>query len=144
MDTLSPGQRSKLMSRIRGRDTAPELLVRSMAHRLGFRFRLQRKDLAGKPDLVFPGKAAVVFVHGCFWHGHDCNRGCMPTSNRPFWEHKIGSNKERDYRVQKQLEDEGWRVLTIWQCDIKDLAGLRRRLIAFLTETQNERNDARQ
>jgi DNA mismatch endonuclease, patch repair protein len=118
------------------RDTAPELLVRSMVHRLGFRFRVQRKDLAGTPDLVFRGRRAVIFVHGCFWHGHSCKRGRLPSSNRPFWEHKIGRNRERDTRVGKQLECEGWRVLTIWQCETKDLAGLIGRLCAFLTDTR--------
>jgi DNA mismatch endonuclease (patch repair protein) len=121
------------MSRIHGRNTAPELLVRSTLHKLGFRFRLHRNDLPGKPDLVFPGKKRVIFVHGCFWHGHNCTRGRLPTSNVAFWELKIGRNKERDGRVHQQLEAEGWKVLTVWQCETKDVVGLGERLVRFLT-----------
>jgi DNA mismatch endonuclease, patch repair protein len=132
MDTVSAARRSLNMSKIRGKNTSLELRVRSLVHRLGYRFRLHRKDLAGTPDLVFPGKKSVIFVHGCFWHGHDCARAALPTSNRPFWEQKIGRNRERDHRTQEQLSCEGWKVLTIWQCDTKDEAVLRDRLVGFL------------
>ena len=131
MDTLSPQQRSRVMSRVGGRDTAPELLVRSMVHRLGYRFRLYRKDILGTPDLVFPGRRSVMFVHGCFWHGHDCKRGSLPTSNVAFWVQKINGNKERDGRIQEQLRLEGWNILTVWQCETKDRGELKKTLIGF-------------
>jgi DNA mismatch endonuclease, patch repair protein len=138
MDTFSPKDRSRVMSKIRGRDTAPELLVRSILHRLGFRFRLHRKDLAGTPDLVLPSRRSVIFVHGCFWHGHDCSRGGMPSSNVCFWTQKIGKNKDRDSRVQQQLRSEGWNVLTIWQCETKDISQLERRLTRFLQSSPQQ------
>jgi DNA mismatch endonuclease (patch repair protein) len=136
MDTLSPKQRSQVMSRIRGRDTGPEILIRSMVHRLGYRFRLHRKDLPGTPDLVFPVRRSAVFVHGCFWHGHDCSRGHLPSSNVAFWEQKIGKNKQRDDRVRKLLRKEGWKVLAVWQCETKDSSRLAKKLTRFL-ETGN-------
>lgn len=132
MDTVTPAQRSLNMSKVRGKNTSLELKVRSMVHRLGHRFRLHRKDLAGTPDLVFPGKRSVIFVHGCFWHGHSCARAALPTSNRVFWEQKIGRNIERDRRTHETLTGEGWKVLTIWQCETKDEAALRDRLVRFL------------
>src|ERR1700730_11616264 len=115
-DTLSTVARSERMSRIKGANTAPELVVRSLLHRLGYRFRLHRRDMPGSPDLVFSGRRSVIFVHGCFLHGHDCARGRLPSSNLVFWEQKIGKNKERDSRVQNQLVSDGWNVLTVWQC----------------------------
>ena len=132
MDTLSPQQRTRTMSCIGSRNTAPELLIRSLLHRLGYRFRLHRRDLPGTPDIVLPRKRSVVFVHGCFWHGHECVRGALPSSNVKFWREKITGNKERDSRVQKQLRREGWRVLTLWQCQIKDTTRLEKTLIKFL------------
>ncbi len=132
MDTVSSEQRSRNMSRIRGKNTALELKVRSLLHGLGYRYRLHRKDLPGTPDLVFPVRKSVIFVHGCFWHGHDCARASLPTSNRDFWETKIGRNKERDAGVQRALIEAGWNVLTIWQCETRNEPALRERLVDFL------------
>jgi DNA mismatch endonuclease, patch repair protein len=119
-DNRTEQQRSSIMRAVRGKDTAPELFVRSTLHRLGYRFRLHRKDLPGTPDIVFPARKAVMFVNGCFWHGHDCPRGSLPSSNLDFWKRKIAKNRERDDRVQKQLQKEGWKILTIWACETKD------------------------
>jgi DNA mismatch endonuclease (patch repair protein) len=132
MDPLSPQQRSRIMSRVRNRDTLPERLIRSMLHRHGYRFRLHRKDIPGTPDIVFPGRRSVILVHGCFWHGHDCPRGRPPSSNREFWNQKISVNKRRDALTVERLAADGWNVLTVWQCEIKDLAQLEKTLIGFL------------
>src|SRR6202521_2601072 len=134
-DVFSPEKRSWIMSRVRGSDTNPELMIRSMLHRLGYRFRLHRKDLPGTPDVVLSGRRSVVFVHGCFWHGHTCSRGNLPTSNADFWQRKIAKNRERDGRVQKELKKEGWKVLTIWQCETKNKNALAKRLTRFLGRT---------
>lgn len=104
------------MSGIRGRDTGPERLIRGALHRLGFRFRLHAKSVPGRPDLVLPRYGAAVFVHGCFWHGHDCSLFHLPGTRRSFWRAKIGRNAERDAEVAVQLEQQGWRQLTIWEC----------------------------
>jgi DNA mismatch endonuclease (patch repair protein) len=132
MDRFSPRQRSRVMSLIGGRDTAPELLIRSLVHRLGYRFRLHRKDLPGTPDLVFTRRRRVIFVHGCFWHGHDCPRGRMPSSNVAFWERKIGRNKERDALAQQRLRDDGWKIFVVWQCETKCHDELQKTLVEFL------------
>ena len=133
MDRLSRQRRSWLMSRIRSRDTTPEMLVRSVAHRLGYRFRLHGKNLAGKPDLVFASRRKVIFVHGCFWHGHKCSKGRPPKSNKVFWNEKIRSNRARDKRNTAQLRAAGWSVLILWQCNLKEPCELRRRLVDFLS-----------
>lgn len=132
MDSVSPEQRSHNMSRVRGKNTALEIRIRSTLHRLGYRYRLHRKDLPGTPDLVFPARKSVIFVHGCFWHGHDCARAALPTSNRRFWETKIGRNRERDGRAQEALVEAGWKVLTIWQCETRNEPVFRERLVDFL------------
>ncbi len=124
------------MQAVRGKDTAPERLVRSTLHRLGFRFRLHRKDLPGTPDIVLPGHRSALFVNGCFWHGHECSRGALPASNREFWERKILKNRERDERACSALKKDGWRVLTLWQCETKDLAALQNRLFRFLVRKE--------
>ncbi|RUU25222.1 MULTISPECIES: very short patch repair endonuclease [unclassified Mesorhizobium] len=127
--------RSRQMALIRSVDTKPEMLVRRLAHRLGFRFRLHRKDLPGKPDLVFPGRRAAVFVHGCYWHGHGCKRGArMPKTNVDYWTAKIGRNRERDEANVAALEAAGWRVLVVWECELKDTDGLAGRLQGFLSQ----------
>lgn len=109
------------MSRIRGRDTGPEMTVRRAAHRLGHRYRLHRRDLPGTPDLVFPRQRKVLFVHGCFWHRHSrCRFAYEPKSNVEFWRLKFASNVQRDERVRQELERVGWRVLTLWECEVKD------------------------
>ena len=121
------------MAAVRSKDTAPEMAVRRLAHALGYRFRLHRKDLPGHPDLVFPGRKAVVFVHGCWWHGHDCRRGARAAkTNADYWSAKIARNAERDRAAQHALAAAGWRVLVIWECDTKDAAALAGRLQAFL------------
>ncbi|RWC38440.1 MAG: DNA mismatch endonuclease Vsr [Mesorhizobium sp.] len=125
--------RSRQMSLVRSTGTKPELAVRRLAHALGYRFRLHRKDLPGKPDLVFSRRQAVIFVHGCFWHGHGCKRGArMPTKNREYWSAKIARNVERDAASVAAIEADGWRVLVIWECEMKDADRLARRLADFL------------
>jgi DNA mismatch endonuclease (patch repair protein) len=120
------------MSRVRSRNTAPELKVRRVAHSLGLRFRLHRKDLPGKPDLVFPRWKAAIFVHGCFWHRHEgCKKATAPKSRRDYWEPKFKTNVERDRRAVSELEARGWRTLTIWQCETADVASLSRLLSEF-------------
>ena len=118
-DVVDSATRSRMMSGIKGKNTKPELMVRSGLHRLGYRFRLHRKDLPGKPDLVFAKHRAVIFVHGCFWHYHDCHLFKMRSTRREFWETKIGRNRERDREVQAALRAAGWRSLVIWECALK-------------------------
>lgn len=133
MDIVSPERRAAMMSRIRGRDTKPEILVRKLAHALGYRFRLHRRDLSGTPDLVFPGRRKVVFVHGCFWHRHPgCRYAYEPKSRVEFWRTKFASNVTRDARVLTEIERSGWDALTIWECETSDLARLAQTLIQFL------------
>lgn len=115
------------MSAVRSKDTQPELIVRKLAHKLGYRFRLYRKDLPGKPDLVFPKYRVCIFLHGCFWHQHKgCKRSARPKTNTDFWNTKLDKNVERDQRIKKQLEKLGWKVVTIWECQIKNQETLRR------------------
>lgn len=118
------------MSRIGPKDTKPELLVRRLLHRMGFRFRLHRKDLPGRPDVVLPRHRTVVLVHGCYWHMHEgCPAGRLPTANRPFWESKLLKNRERDRRNVTALRRLGWRVVVLWECAVeRDLVGVERRL----------------
>ena len=119
MDVLTPEQRRHNMSRIRGRDTKPELLLRRGLHAAGFRFRLHAPDLPGRPDIVFPRYRAAILVHGCFWHGHDCPLFKMPATRQEFWASKIRGNRERDKRTAAALLAYGWRILTVWECSIK-------------------------
>jgi DNA mismatch endonuclease (patch repair protein) len=126
-------QRSRIMRAVRGADTTPELAVRRLAHSMGYRFRLHRKDLPGKPDLTFPRLRKVIFVHGCFWHGHDCARGArVPVQNRDYWTRKVARNVERDMSAQSALQRLGWKSLVVWECEIKDQDRLRRALRRFL------------
>jgi DNA mismatch endonuclease, patch repair protein len=118
-DKFTKEKRAHVMSRIGGRNTTPELFVRSLLHRNGYRFRLHRRDLPGKPDVVLPRYRTVVFVHGCFWHGHDCERGKRPTSNQDFWNDKLQKNLNRDLKNIVALEGLGWTVCVIWQCELK-------------------------
>lgn len=118
-DTVTPEVRSRMMAGIRGKNTKPEIAIRSALHRLGFRFRIHRKDLLGKPDLVFPKHGAVIFVHGCFWHGHDCHLFKWPKTRSEFWRRKISSNIERDRKNRSALTAQGWRVATVWECALK-------------------------
>jgi len=121
------------MSRIRSKDTAPELLVRRLTHKMGFRYRLHVKHLPGKPDLVFAGRSAVIFVHGCFWHSHGaCREGRTPSSNQHYWLPKLERNVRRDRANLRELKRLGWRVLVLWECQLKDTAKLERRIRKFL------------
>jgi DNA mismatch endonuclease (patch repair protein) len=117
-DTLTPAERSERMSRIKGRDTKPELWVRRILHSHGFRFRLHLKDLPGRPDIVLPKYGAVVFVQGCFWHAHHCQKGRVPGTRGEFWKAKFEGNKKRDVRNTRALRTDGWRVFTIWECEL--------------------------
>lgn len=137
MDIVSPERRSALMSGIRGKDTKPEIAVRKLAHRLGYRFRLHRRDLPGSPDLVFPGRRKVVFVHGCFWHRHPgCRFAYNPKSNVQTWQTKFDTNVARDARVRSELDQLGWGVLTIWECETTDLEMLADKLTKFLDNAE--------
>ena len=124
--------RSENMRAIRSKDTTPEMAVRSLVHRLGYRFRLHRQDLPGKPDLVFPARRKVILVHGCFWHAHGCKTGLVPKSNKDFWLPKLRGNKARDRKTLKALAQQGWDVLVIWQCELKDSHAVGLRVKRFL------------
>jgi DNA mismatch endonuclease, patch repair protein len=119
IDVLTPGQRSFNMSRIRGRDTKPEMLIRRGLHARGFRFRLHRPDLPGRPDLVFPSRRAMIFVHGCFWHGHSCPMCRMPATRPAFWRTKIEGNRARDQKAIAALRATEWRTLIVWECVLR-------------------------
>lgn len=131
-DHLTPEARSANMRAVRRRDTAPEMRVRRLLHRLGYRYRLQAGDLPGKPDIVFRGRRVAVFVHGCFWHGHECRRGRLPASRVDYWRSRIERNRNRDERALRALQALGWRSLVIWECEIRDLVALEARLRGFL------------
>ena len=136
-DTITPEQRSRNMSRIRGKDTKPEMLVRRLLHAAGYRFRLHgaygSTRLPGKPDLVFAGRRKVVFVNGCFWHFHSCRAGQhAPQTNSGFWSAKRSRTVERDAAAAARLEDAGWDVLVVWECDLKDRGVLEQQLRTFL------------
>jgi DNA mismatch endonuclease (patch repair protein) len=132
-DVFDPAARSAVMRKVKGRDTGPELRVRQALTALGARYRLHRKDLPGSPDIVLPGRKLALFVHGCFWHGHDCARGARtPKANRDYWIAKVARNRARDDAAQAALSQGGWRVETLWECELKDAAGLRERLAALL------------
>ena len=119
-DNLSPEHRSLCMSKIRSKDTKPELIVRKITHSLGYRFRLHRKDLPGKPDIVFPGRLKIILVHGCFWHKHRCRFGNpVPATNTNYWEQKRAGNIKRDKRTQRELSLLGWTVLIVWECQTR-------------------------
>jgi DNA mismatch endonuclease, patch repair protein len=118
-DVLTPKQRSYNMSRIRGRDTKPELILRRGLHAQGLRFRLHRKDLPGRPDLVFPRYSAVIQMHGCFWHGHDCPMFKLPATRTEFWSDKISRNRQRDQASLFALRERSWRVLVVWECSLR-------------------------
>jgi DNA mismatch endonuclease (patch repair protein) len=132
-DPFSPEERSSIMRAVRGKDTTPELLVRRLTHALGYRFRLHAADLPGKPDLAFPARKKVIFVHGCFWHWHNCKRGRrMPKAHSDYWTAKLLRNQSRDRRHRRALRRQGWDVLVIWECQTKDAARLTARIAAFL------------
>ena len=131
--TENQEQRSRVMRAVKSRDTAPEMTVRRLAHSMGYRYRLHRGDLPGKPDLVFPSRRKAIFVHGCFWHGHTCRRGDrQPKTNAEYWTAKIERNKQRYVQQQAELHREGWRVLTVWECETRQRDDLAARLRVFL------------
>jgi DNA mismatch endonuclease (patch repair protein) len=132
MDSITKSERSLLMSRIRSKDTLPELVVRSILHRCGYRFRLHRRDLPGRPDIVLPRHRKVILIHGCFWHGHTCRLASKPKSNEAYWSLKIQTNRERDSRNLEALVSQGWRVFELWECEIRKLHGLKQRLQHFV------------
>jgi DNA mismatch endonuclease (patch repair protein) len=136
-DTLTPAQRSWNMSRIRSRDTSPEKTVRSLLHRLGFRFRLHAKKLPGHPDIVLARHRTVVFVHGCFWHRHPrCRFATTPGTRTAFWQTKFDRNVARDAAVRRALKAAGWRVITVWECELRKPARLTARLRRLLRPPQ--------
>jgi len=127
-------QRSYTMRRVKAQNTTPEMKVRKLAHAMGYRYRLHSAHLSGKPDLTFPSRRKVVFVHGCFWHGHNCKRGArMPKTNRDYWCVKISANRNRDKKHYENLTAQGWGVLAIWECELSDLEGVKAKLDAFLS-----------
>lgn len=127
------------MSRVRGSDTKPEMLVRSLVFSMGFRFRLHRRDLPGTPDIVLPRLKKIIFVHGCFWHGHKgCSRSKRPKTNEEFWKKKLDKNKRRDNRYRKELKQMGWKVSIIWGCETKNPEKLLRKLKRFLHENHEK------
>lgn len=131
-DIFDKDKRSEIMSKICSKNTKPELFVRKLIFSLGYRYRLYRNDLPGKPDIVFVGKKKVIFVNGCFWHGHNCKRASLPKTNKKFWENKISKNVERDKINIKKLHDLGWESLTIWQCGLKNKDILIEKINSFL------------
>ena len=134
-DLFSRKKRSEIMRAVLGKDTAPEMVVRRFLHTLGYRYRLHVSDLPGKPDLVFAGRGKVVFVHGCFWHQHRCARGNrLPKTHRSYWIKKLEGNRRRDRRHRAALRRAGWSVMTVWECQTKDVEKLASRLCAFLED----------
>lgn len=120
------------MRRITSKNTSPELAVRRTLFRLGYRYRLHRRDLPGKPDIVFKGRRKLIFVHGCFWHAHSCQKAHHPKTNEAYWSPKLQRNQERDIRHIEELKIAGWDVLTIWECELKDTDSLERNLLHFM------------
>lgn len=119
-DVVDAATRSRMMAGIQGKNTRPELFLRKALHAMGFRYRLGGKDLPGKPDIIFPKKRVVIFVHGCFWHMHECKYFKWPTTNPQFWREKLDGNAKRDRRVIVELQSKGWTVLTVWECELKE------------------------
>ncbi|MDE0126460.1 MAG: DNA mismatch endonuclease Vsr [Bryobacterales bacterium] len=142
-DVFDTAKRSEIMSRIRGRDTKPELLVRRIAHGLGFRFRLHRRDLPGCPDIVFPKYRAVIQVHGCFWHRHpNCRFASSPKTRTEYWTKKFEGNVLRDRRNELALTDLGWRTMVIWECETKDTKAVAARIESFLREKESDSDES--
>lgn len=134
-DNLNVADRRRTMQRVRSQDTKPELFVRRLLHSLGYRYRLRCADLPGKPDIVFTKRRKVIFVHGCFWHGHNCKAGNkQPKTNSGYWLSKLAKNRLRDSVHQAQLRENQWQVLVVWECEVKNPDALRTRLLAFLED----------
>lgn len=133
MDVFTKEKRSSIMANVKGKNTKPELIVRSTLHRMGYRFRLHRKDLPGNPDIVLPKYKKVIFVHGCFWHGHEeCSKSKRPATNKTFWNKKLDGNIRRDAAKLKELKECGWEPLVVWECQVKDSDRLVEMLANFL------------
>ncbi len=133
VDTVTPQVRSRIMAQVKSKNTKPEMTVRRLLHGLGYRYRLHRKDLPGKPDLVFPSRRKAVFINGCFWHGHvNCDKARLPSSNRDYWQTKLRRNRERDERNLALLQESGWGTMVVWECELADLDAVSQHLIAFL------------
>ncbi len=131
-DPLTPQERSERMSRVRNVDTKPEMIVRRLVHGMGYRYRLHKSGLPGKPDLVFARRMKIIFVNGCFWHQHGCGKYRMPKSRKRFWNPKLKRNVQRDKRVRVELAELDWEVMTVWECELGDLSLLRERIVEFL------------
>jgi DNA mismatch endonuclease (patch repair protein) len=139
MDVVDKVRRSAMMARVRGKNTTPELLVRRAAHALGYRYRLHRRNLPGSPDLVFPGRRKVIFVHGCYWHQHEgCRNAYRPKSNCEFWFEKFEKNKARDQRTLNELAAAGWDPLVIWECETHDIVMLNARIAKHLGPREHD------
>lgn len=128
MDIFSKTKRSEIMRSIKGKDTKPEKIVRSLLHSMGYRFRIHVKDLPGSPDIVLPKHKSVIFVHGCFWHGHNCKIAKIPKTETPFWMNKFEKNKLRDEKNQSELRQRGWKVFVIWECETGDREALQEKI----------------
>ena len=130
-------ERSRTMRAVKSKNTGPEMAVRRLLHGLGYRYSLHKKDLPGKPDIVLSARGVLIFVNGCFWHGHKCKRGNrQPRENASYWISKIARNKARDARNLRALQEENWQVLSVWECEVKDLRKLAKRLTTFLNRYQ--------
>ncbi|CAN5309710.1 very short patch repair endonuclease [soil metagenome] len=134
-DTLSPEERSERMGRVRNKDTKPEMKVRRLVHSMGYRYRLHSGGLPGRPDIVFPERRKIIFVHGCYWHRHEgCSRCRLPKSRLDFWAPKLEKNRLRDIENQVKLKELGWDVLVVWECEVEEAAGLPGRIMNFLED----------
>ena len=141
MDNLTPEERSRQMALVRSKDTKPEMRVRRLVHGMGYRYRLHRAELPGKPDLVFPCRRKVIFVHGCFWHGHRCRLGRTPKSSLDYWNMKIAYNRRRDRKNLRRLRSLHWQCLTLWECGLHDDRKLAAQIRRFLDTSPNVDND---
>jgi DNA mismatch endonuclease (patch repair protein) len=142
LDRITTEQRSALMARIRSKDTKPELVVRSLVHRLGYRFRLHRKDLPGRPDIILPRHKKIILVQGCFWHGHiGCNIASKPKSNQAYWVSKLEGNRARDQRNLCALKELGWEVFELWECEIADEKSVVKKISKFLRSNRKRKKD---
>lgn len=138
-DTVPPETRSRIMAQVKSKGMKPEMKVRHLLHGLGYRYRLQRADLPGKPDLVFPSRRKIVFINGCFWHNHpDCPRVRIPASNRNYWVSKLQRNQARDERNIGLLKERGWSVMTVWECQLRDMEATTEALIEFLDKQPSD------
>lgn len=139
MDTRTKAKRSEIMSSVKTKDTGPEIAIRKLLFARGYRYRLHPADLPGKPDIVFPGRNKIVFVHGCYWHGHRCDKGRLPKSRLEYWRPKIALNKKRDARNIGKLRRSGWGVLVVWQCQLKTAESLANKMERFLDKPTNKK-----